>query len=186
MSNRYRKDELQQLSRVELLLEARVTLQNAAQLHKDGGAKINALLAAEYKRRGGEQLDSQIEGMLLIVEEGKCYRREALRYAAEMERFRNGQRDVAPARPEPSPISPATMVSAARQFERLEARRKEITEEAELTLAAQLCAEQPNLRPRRKAEPQPEPSAQEAPKAAQVQREATPATPGKAAATAAA
>jgi hypothetical protein len=184
MSNRYRKEEPQQPSRVEMLIEARVTLQSAAQ--QDGGARVSVLLAAEYKRRGGDQIDSQIEGMLLVVEEGKIYRRAALRYAAEMERFHTGLRKDAPARPEPSEVSPATMVSAAREFERLEARRQEITEESELTIAAQISADQPNLRPRRQQEPHTDAAAQNAPQEAQNQTEAKPATPGKAAATAAA
>ncbi len=186
MSNRYRKDEPQQPSRLERLIEARVILQSAAQLHADGGVKVSVLLQSEYKRRGGDQIDSQIEGMLLVVEEGKIYRRQALRYAAEMESYANGQRKEAPQKPERGDVSPATMVSANRQFEKLEARRQAITEEAELTIAAQLSAAQPNLRPRRKQEPHGEAAEQAAAKPAQNQTEAKPATPGKAAATAAA
>jgi len=187
MSNQhYRKDEPQQPSRLELLIEARTILESAAKSHADGGARVSVLLQTEYKRRGGDQIDMQIEGMILVVEEGKIYRREALHYAAEMERYRNGQRKDAPPRPEPGAISATTMVSATRQFEKLEARREAITEECELTVAALLVAENEKLRPRRRQEPHGEPAEQAASKPAQKKPEEKATTPGKAAATAAA
>jgi hypothetical protein len=186
MSNQYRKVEPPQPSREDRLFEARLVLASAAKLHKDDGAKVQSLLQADYSRRGGKDIDSQIEGMLLVVEEGKLYRRAALRYAAEMEKFAAGTIKVEPPRPDVAAVSPSTMVAASRQFEKLAARKQWLLEESELTIAAMLSETLAIARPRREAEPHPDALPQSGATPAQKQPEDKPATPGKRAATAAA
>lgn len=186
MSNPYRKVEPPQPSREDQLAEARLVVASAANLHKDDGAKVHSLLQAEYARRGGNDVDSQIEGMLLVVEEGKLYRRAALRYAAEMEKFSAGTIKVEPRRPDVAAVSPSTMVAASRQFEKLAARKQWLLEESELTVATMLSETLAIARPRREAEPHPESQPQSDATPIQKQPEGQPATPSKRAASAAA
>src|SRR5688572_32197385 len=93
--NRYRKEEQEQPSRLDRLLEARLVIEAAVQAgHK--GEEIHAMLQAEYQRRGGDEIDSQMEAMLLVLEEGKIYRRAALLHATQMQEFGEGKRILTP------------------------------------------------------------------------------------------
>ncbi len=189
MSNPYRKQAADDESRLDRVLEARMIIEAEAAQGGQRAEALQARLLSHYEEQGGLDVDSQIEGLMLVIEEGKLYRKAALKFAAQMQDFHQGKQMVPPNPPEKAAISAATMVGASRQLERLALRRQYLKEEAELNVALALSIhEQLSVsRKERGAEPANQTAApQQTPKAAPTFREDRPATHSQRAAAAAA
>jgi hypothetical protein len=186
MSNeRYRKEEQEGPTRAERLKAARAEIEKVSALHEEASKGMARYVYNEYKRLGGETIDSQIEGLLLVIDEGKIYRRQALDYDRAMQDYIAGRIDRQPREPGKAAISGATMVSASRQLEVLRERRDRMIEDAQITIGERsLKIDQEKEKAK---QPKPEPTEPQPPKnQPPVDKEATPPKEGKRAATAAA
>jgi hypothetical protein len=186
MSNQqYRNEEQEGPTRAERLKAARAEIARLSALHEDASEKLTRYVYTEYKLRGGDTVDSQIEGMLLVIEEGKIYRNQALDYDHAMKQFMAGKLERQPREPGRAAISGATMVSASRQLEVLRERKDRMLEDAEIVIGERTMMMMARQSKNAKT-PSPEPTEPQPTKQPQVDKEATPPKEGKRAATAAA
>ena len=185
MSNqKYRKEEPEQASRLDRLLEARMILENASAQSQERALAIQQALAAAYLENGGREIDSQIEGLMLVIEEGKIYRHQVIEYDRKRAEFFAGTLMIEPSKPERPAISGATMVSASRQLEKLAQRAQALREDVEIMVATTLSVQ--TAMKRTQAQSTETPQAQTPPVSMSEHREAKFATRDHRAATAAA
>ncbi len=139
MSNQqYRQEEPPQASRLDRLLEARMIIETESATSPERAKAVQQALASAYLERGGNEIESQIEGMMLVMEEGKIYRRRVLDHDAAMTAARQSGGFLPPPLVDESKVSASTMVGASRQLERLAARQKLLREDVEMMIAASL------------------------------------------------
>jgi len=163
MSNhKYRTQEPEQNARLDRLLEARMILENASAQGQERALAIQQALAAAYLENGGREIDSQIEGLMLVIEEGKIYRRQMIEYDRKRTEFFAGKLMVEPMKPEKPAISGATMVSASRQLEKLAQRAQALREDVEIMVATSLSVQNARKQPQAQSG-QPAPQTQSTP-----------------------
>ncbi len=186
MSNQqYRKEEPAQPTWAERLKAARAKLEAYSARDKECAERVAKWVNTRFTEWGGRQINSMIEGMELVVQEGKIYRRQWIEYEDGCKEFLAGRLERQPREPQKAAISGATMVSATRQMVALLERKEKLLEEVYIIVgeALEKVLDQQEKKKAEKGEtPPPEPPRNQPP----VDKEATPPKEGKRAATAAA
>ncbi|CAG1770072.1 hypothetical protein BAC2_00796 [uncultured bacterium] len=187
MSNQqYRKDEPQPPSREARLAKARARIAVDSAKSAQHAEFLKTALKDMYLSHGGHEIDLQIEGMSLVIEEGNIYRREWIAYKTQMNEYLERRREREPYEPDKAALSGATMVSASRQLELLRERKNRLREDQEIDLGEAMQARDEAKKKSQPPEENRTPNETSAPKEAAPETEATPAKRDNRAATAAA